>query len=64
MNSLLVNQRTRVGVGISWGVGCRGRELDGYAHWVGKWSNGSVEINAGGVQGVEEINEPIVYEFF
>ena len=40
------------------------RELDGDAHWVGEGGDRSVEVNAGGVQRVEEIDEPVVYEFF
>ena len=39
-------------------------ELDGYAHWVGEGSDRGVIVDTRGVQGVEEINEPVVYEFF
>ena len=39
-------------------------KLDRYAHWVGDGGDRGVEVNAGGVQGVEKINEPVVYEFF
>ena len=38
-------------------------ELDWYAHWVGEGGNGGVEINAGCVQGVKEIDQPVVYKF-
>ena len=60
----MVNQRNSVGVGIKWGDCGRGLELDGDAHWVGEGSDGRVVINTGGVEGVEEVNEPVVYEFF
>ena len=59
----MINQRNSVGVDI----GGRGRtglgELDGNAHWVGEWGDRSVEIDTRCVQGVEEVNEPVVNEF-
>ena len=39
-------------------------KLDGYAHWVGEWSDRSVKVDTRCVQGIEEVNEPVVYEFF
>ena len=39
-------------------------ELDGYAHWIGEGSDRGVEINAGGVQGVKEVNQSVVDELF
>ena len=39
-------------------------ELNGHAHWVGKGCDEGVVVGAGGVKGVEEINEPVIYEFF
>ena len=39
-------------------------ELNGDAHWIGNGSNRSVEVGAGGVQGIEEVNQSVVYEFF
>ena len=38
--------------------------MDWYAHWVREGGDGSVIVDTGSVQGVEEINEPVVYEFF
>ena len=61
---LLFDQRNSVWVGIGKGLCRRGGELDWYAHWVGKRGDRSVEIDTGGVQRVEEINEPVVYKFF
>ena len=63
-NLLLINQRDSVGVGIGWRVGRRGGELNRYAHWIGERRDGSVKVSAGGVQGVKEVNEPVVYKFF
>ena len=39
-------------------------ELDRDAHWVGEGGERSVEVHTGDVQGIEEINQPVVYEFF
>ena len=64
MNLLLINQRNGVGVGIDWRGGRRRGELDWYAHWVGERGDRGVEVDTGGVQRVEEINEPVVYKFF
>ena len=63
-NSLLVNQRDSVGIGINWGGGWRGVELDGYAHWVLERGEGCVVIHTRGIEGEEEVNESVVYEFF
>ena len=63
-NLLLFYQRNSVGVGIGGRVCGRGGELDGYAHWVGKGGNRGVEVDTGGIQGIEEINEPVVYKLF
>ena len=38
--------------------------MDWYAHWVGEGSDGGIIIDTGSVQGIEEVNEPVVYEFF
>ena len=38
--------------------------MNGYAHWVGEGGDGNVVVDTGGVQRVEKINEPVVYEFF
>ena len=64
MNLLLFNQRNGVGVDIDGGCRRRGRKLDGDAHWVGEGGDRGVIINTGGVQGIKEINESVVYEFF
>ena len=61
---LLFNQRNSVRVEVVWGGRQRGWELDWYAHWISERSNGSVVVDTRGVQGVEEINESVVYEFF
>ena len=39
-------------------------KLDWDAHWVGEGRERGVEVDTGGVQGVEEINQSVVYEFF
>ena len=63
-NLLLLDQRNSVWVGIGGG-GRRGlRESDGDAHWIGAGSDGCVIVDAGRVQRVEEINQPVVYVFF
>ena len=38
--------------------------MDGNAHWVGERGDRSVIVDTRGVQGIEEVNEPVVYEFF
>ena len=59
-----MDQRNSVRVGIGRGVWSRRGKLDRYAHWVGEGSDRGVEVDTGGVQGIEEINQPVVYEFF
>ena len=38
--------------------------MDRYAHWVGERGDRSVVVDTGSVQGVEKVNEPVIYEFF
>ena len=59
-----MDQRDSVWVGIGRGVWSRGGKLDWYAHWVGEGGDRGVEVNTGGVQRIEEINQSVVYEFF
>ena len=40
------------------------RKCDGNAHWVGERGDRGVKVDAGGVQGIEEVNQPVVNEFF
>ena len=38
--------------------------MNRYAHWVGERSDRSVVVDTRGVQGVEKVNESVVYELF
>ena len=38
--------------------------MDEDAHWIGEGSDRGVEVDAGGVKRVQEVDQPVVYEFF
>ena len=59
-----MNQRDSVGIGIGRGGRRRGLKLYENAHLVLDGSYRGVVIHTRGVEGIEEVNESVVYEFF